>query len=90
MPINLYKEKTGEKIDWLCDDIWDLPTQIETLQTWIKDNKEKLTPDKYVADIGFDIRKNAAGGGAALDSETMKIMGDLGIDLFLSEYPNSM
>ncbi len=90
MPINIYREKTSEKIDWLCDDIWDLPSQIEVLQSWLKENKFKLTKDKYVADIGFDIRKDATGGGGVLDSESMKIMGDIGIDLYLSEYPGSI
>lgn len=40
----------------------------------------------YVADIGFDIRKDAAGGGAVMCSESMRIMGDIGMEIYFSEY----
>ncbi|MCD8423600.1 hypothetical protein [Tenacibaculum finnmarkense] len=86
MPINIYIEETREKIEWLCDGIWDLPTQIDILETWISSNGIKLKPDKYVADIGFDIRKNANGGGGILNSQSMKIMGEIGMDIYFSEY----
>lgn len=87
MPINIYSEETGEKLDWLCIDIWDLPNQIDTLETWLKEKGRNLKPGKYVADIGFDIRKDASGGGAVLNSESMKILGDIGMDIYFSEYP---
>jgi hypothetical protein len=50
-------------------------------------NKGKtLKPSKYVADIGFNIRKGATGGGGVLNSGSMEIMGMIGMDLYFSEY----
>ena len=90
MPINIYNQTNHEKLDWLCDDVWDLPNQIDTLEKWVKTKGILLPKSSYVADIGFDIRKDASGGGAVLNSETMKIMSDIGMDIFLSEYPNTL
>jgi len=42
-----------------------------------------------VADIGFDIKKDAIGGGGVLNSKSMKIMGEIGMDVYFSEYPSS-
>nr|WP_319509618.1 hypothetical protein [uncultured Draconibacterium sp.] len=89
MPINIYNQTTNEKLEWLCDDIWDLPNQIDTLEKWLRTKGTLLPKSSYVADIGFDIRKDATGGGAVINSESMKIMGDIGMDIFLSEYPNT-
>jgi hypothetical protein len=88
MPINIYIEETGEKLDWLCEDIWDLPNQIEALEAWLDKKGKNLNPNKYVADIGFDIRKHATGGGGVLNSNAMKIMGAIGMDIYFSEYPS--
>ena len=89
MPINIYIEETGEKLDWLCDGIWDLPNQIDALEKWLDKKGKRLIPDKYVADIGFDIRKDASGGGGVLNSKSMKIMGTIGMDVYFSEYPSA-
>jgi len=89
MPINIYKDDY-DRIDYLCEDIWDLPSQIKSLEEWLKTKGILLPKDSYVADIGFDIRKDAAGGGAVLNSESMKIMGKIGMDIYFSEYPESM
>lgn len=88
MPINIYIEETRENLDRLCDDIWDLPDQIAALETWLENKEKSLNPNKYVADIGFDIRKDATGGGGVLSSKSMKIMGTIGMDVYFSEYPN--
>ncbi len=88
MPINIYIEATGEKVEWLCDGVWDLPNQIDALESWLETKSKDLSPNNYVADIGFDLRKDASGGGAVLNSNSMKIMGELGMDLYFSEYPN--
>jgi hypothetical protein len=88
MPINIYMEESGEKLDWLCDEYWDLPTQIDALETWLINKGQSLEPGKYVADIGFDIRKDATGGGGVLNSESMAIMGKIGMDLYFSGYPS--
>jgi hypothetical protein len=89
MPINIYIENTGEKLDWLCDEIWDLPTQIVALENWLNIKRNTLKPNKYVADISFDIRKDATGGGGVLNSESMAIMGEIGMDVYFSEYPSA-
>lgn len=90
MPINIYKQDSTDKIAWLCEDIWDLPNQISELEDWLKNNTDNLPKSDYVIDIGFDIRPNAAGGGAVINSEMLKIMSEKGFELFLSEYPNQL
>ena len=89
MPINIYIQETFEKVDWLCEEIWDLPTQIDALKTWLDKKGKDLEPNKYVADIGFDIRKDASGGGGVLNSKSMEIMGRIKMDLYFSEYPSA-
>lgn len=89
MPINIYIESTRENIHGLCDDSWELPDQIYELETWLKEKGKFLKPGKYVADIGFDIRKDATRGGGVLSSESMVIMGEIGMDVYFSEYPSS-
>jgi hypothetical protein len=46
-------------------------------------------PETYVADIGFSMRENTCGGGAMLSVEAMSIMSQLGMQLYLSEYPDN-
>ncbi len=87
MPINIYIQETIEKVEWLCDEIWDLPTQIDALETWLDKKGMELEPNKYVADIGFDISKDSTGGGGVLNSKSMAIMGNIGMDVYFSEYP---
>lgn len=89
MPINIYIAESGEKLDWLCDEVWDLPTQIVALETWLDKKAKDLEPNKYIADIGFDIRKDASGGGGVLNSKSMAIMGEIGMDVYFSEYPSA-
>jgi len=89
MPINIYIEDSGEKLDWLCDEVWDLPAQIDALETWLLNKGKALKPSKYVADIGFDIRKDATSGGGVLNSKSMAIMGEIGMDVYFSEYPSA-
>jgi hypothetical protein len=89
MPINIYNQTNQEELDWLCEDVWDLPNQIDSLVKWVNTKGILLPKSSYVADIGFDIRNDATGGGAVLNSATMKIMSDIGMDIFLSEYPNT-
>lgn len=88
MPIKIYIEESGEELDWLCDGIWDLPNQIDALEKWLDSKGAALIPDKYVADIAFDIRKDATGGGGVLKSKSMKIMATIGMDVYFSEYPS--
>ena len=89
MPINIYVEDSREELDWLCEGVWELSNQIEALEIWLDSKGKNLDPNKYVADIGFDIRSDATGGGGVLKSNSMKIMGAIGMDLYFSEYPSS-
>jgi hypothetical protein len=92
MPVSIYRVTTegkeNERIAWLCDGNWRLPDQAEALKAWLAENHAKLKPDEYVADIGFTLREDASGGGAAIPPEMMRAMADLGMSLFLSEYPD--
>jgi hypothetical protein len=87
MPVTIYNEDTIEKIALLCDNSWDLPTQVSALETWLINDGKALAKGKYIADIGFAISKDAKGGGCAITSEMMNIMSEIGIDIYLSEYP---
>jgi hypothetical protein len=87
MPINIYsQDPEGSRIAWLCDDNWTLIDQSDALEQWLQENRSKLKTGRYIADIGFTPRKDALGGGAAFSSETLRIMADLGMALFISEY----
>ncbi len=89
MPIRIDKrsEKENEEVAWLCNEEWELPTQTETLESWLKEEGSKLEKGSYVADIGFSPRPGASGGGGAISVESMQIMASIGMELFLSEYP---
>jgi hypothetical protein len=87
MPINIYVEgKAGKKVAWLGDGDWTLPGQIYALEEWLKLSGKHLAKDSYIADVGFKWRRDAGGGGSALSPKAMKIMADIGMSLFLSEY----
>jgi hypothetical protein len=93
MPVSIYRVtpegRSNEEIAWLCDGNWRLPDQAEALEAWLRENRSTLTPGHYIADIGFSPRKDALGGGAAFSPEMMRAMSELGITLFLSEYPTT-
>ena len=89
MPIKIYpRENPTDETAWLCGDDWSLPSQVAALETWLGENKGRVKSGCYIADIGFSVRDDAAGGGAAISPEMMRTMADLGISLFLSEYPH--
>ena len=87
MPINIYEDETFNCIAKISDDIWDLPSQIEALEKWLNSHSENLVKGKYVADIGFDIRKDANGGGAVINSKMISVLNQIGMEIYLSEYP---
>ena len=86
MAINFYKESDFQEIAYLDEDIWDLPTQLNTLELWVTENQMTLNEGPYVADIGFSVRKNASGGGATLSPSAMKLFAELKITIYFSEY----
>jgi hypothetical protein len=91
MPISIRRitpqNEENESVAWLCDDSWRLPDQAAALETWLTDNHTFLKPADYIADIGFCPRDDARGGGAAISPDMMRMMANLGMSLFLSEYP---
>jgi hypothetical protein len=87
MPINIYIEDSLESIARLSEQNWELPFQIDELERWLILEGKKLPKNKYIADIGFDIRKNANGGGAVINSNMIKILANVGMEIYLSEYP---
>jgi hypothetical protein len=90
MPIKIFSREDGApEVAWLCDENWRLPEQADALEQWLRENRFTLKPGDYIADIGFSPREDALGGGAAVSPESMRIMAELGITLFLSEYPTS-
>lgn len=89
MPIDIYIDDNYQRIDYLCEGVWDLPNQIDSFEKWLSTKGVSLPKGSYIADIGFEIRKEAVGGGAVLNSESMKIMGNIGMDVYFSEYTES-
>ncbi|PCI96251.1 MAG: hypothetical protein COB15_10995 [Flavobacteriales bacterium] len=85
MSIHIYKGEY-ETITELCSDDWDLPTQIDKLEEWLIKDGKLLPEGNYVADIGFGIRKEASGGGAVLNLNTIKMLSDIGMEVYFSEY----
>jgi hypothetical protein len=90
MPIKIYSaDAPYDELAWLCDDDWELPSQLVALVAWLHERAPRIPPGRYVADVGFAPRPGAAGGGTALKPETLKLLGDLGMSLRLSEYPEA-
>lgn len=91
MPVNVYRVTPGvqkhERVAWLCDGEWLLRPQIEALSAWLEENTRTLPPGGYVADVGFCWHRNARAGGPVLEPAALRYMADLGMSLFLSEYP---
>ena len=61
------------------------------LEDWLKNEGKNLPRGDYVADVGICGRtdfSNGVGGGAAFPPEAMGIMAEIGMHLFLSEYPD--
>jgi hypothetical protein len=88
MPITIYvDDESKRELAWLCEDDWQLSSQISALNAWLRGNDAKIPQGRYIADIGFSVRSDAAGGGAAISPDMMRHMTDLGMSLFLSEYP---
>jgi len=92
MPINIrladLQKPNVRCLAYLCEDEWELPTQLAALERWLKEKKERLPEEDIVADVGFQIRKDASGGGSALSCAFMASLAQARIALWLSEYPS--
>jgi hypothetical protein len=86
VPIHLYTEKDRISLKELHVEDWDLPTQLDKLERWVLVNRSSLKSGPYVADIGFIVRDDAGGGGAVLSHETMKVMAEIKLSIYFSEY----
>jgi len=86
MSINIYKEENFETIKYLSENDWELPTQMDELEKWLEKDGKNLPKGKYVADIGFTIRKDASGGGGVLNSKMIKTLNEIGMEIYFSEY----
>jgi hypothetical protein len=89
MPINIYKEESYETIALISENNWNLPNQIDDFEKWLFSIGKNLPNGKYIADIGFDIRKDASGGGAVINLKMIKILAKIGMEIYLSEYPKT-
>lgn len=87
MPIKITERDSAAEIAWLCDDDWELPRQLRTLESWIQYYKVSDPPFDAVADIGYSVRPEAFGGSAALSCESMRRFADAHIEIHFSEYP---
>jgi hypothetical protein len=91
MPISIRRIKQHSEentsLAWLGDGEWNLPSQIDLLESWINTNVGDLPPGEYVADVGFCWRRDAGGGVSALSPDFLIKLGSAGFSIFLSEYP---
>ncbi|WP_444891819.1 hypothetical protein ACJJIE_11875 [Microbulbifer sp. TRSA001] len=71
----------------LAKDDWNLISQFEAFESWLKTDAEDLDPNhEWIADIGFCPRDSASGGGPVITQEIMEICLSRRITIFLSEY----
>ena len=61
MLIIIHTEDFRERIATLASDEMMLPALIPALEAWLRENKGKLKPGNYVADVGFSAREDATG-----------------------------
>jgi hypothetical protein len=84
MPVYIYKN--NKRISECAVEEWELPTQIDELEQWLKTNHQSLPKGKYFADIGFQVRKGATGGGGVISIAMIGMLNDIGMEIYLSEY----
>lgn len=60
MPVNIFDYKGGN-VAWLCNNDWQLASQIYELEEWLKLNVARLPKGEYVADIGYVSREEFGG-----------------------------
>lgn len=90
MPINIYDDNSNSQLANLGEDSWELPYLLDELEKWVHLNYSKIPKSKYIADIGFDIRSDAFGGGGVLNTLLLKKISDLNMDIYFSEYPGTI
>jgi hypothetical protein len=90
MPCVIRKD-VGERYEnyvELVHDEWKLLPQVDALEEWLRANPNELDPTfRWIADIGFCARSDAAGGGPVISRDLMQMCIAANLDIFLSEYP---
>jgi hypothetical protein len=86
MPIHIYIKEPKQSLPIDLGDDWELPEQLYKLEEWIMANHATLTEGPYVADIGFTVREDASGGGGVLSHTFMKILSEIKLSIYFSEY----
>lgn len=75
-----------ENFETISDE-WGLRPKIEALEAWLSQNAVRLdSGHAWVADIGFNQRSGALGGGPPISRELMQMCLDSNIEIYLSEY----
>ena len=84
------RQITGDRADnylKLGDDLWDLPSLFALFESWLHENSEALEQGEgWVADIGFNPRVGACGGGPIISILVMEKCLRLKMAIHLSEY----
>lgn len=89
MSITITKDELlGDEVTLISDDNTSI-SQLYSLHKWVTEHKDELTHGKYVANINFyPSDSDGQGGGPVLEATFMKLLGDLGIDIYFSEWNN--
>lgn len=67
---------------------WKLREQVEGLEAWLIEHRHELDPSfEWVADIGFQMRSDALGGGPPITRNLMQLCLESNMEIYLSEYP---
>jgi len=85
--INVKNGEYWEPIGYLCENDWEMSSQIEAFAKWLIQNRKILPKGYYAADLGFSSKKGALGGGCVITKEAMEAMLGIGLELYLTEYP---
>ncbi|MEM1181475.1 MAG: hypothetical protein AAGM22_24235 [Acidobacteriota bacterium] len=94
MPTHIYEltpdDRENETLAFLeGEDDWCLSTQIGWLRRWLREHRE-LPKGRYVADIGYSVRKGAYGGGEILTVEMLELLLAVGMEIYFSEYASDL
>jgi hypothetical protein len=73
-------------VAWLCGEEWELGRQVDALQEWLSASGRAMRAAEYVANIGFQWRRDAGTGDPVLEPSAMRIAADIGLSIYFSEY----
>jgi len=90
MPCVIRSEEESAPLVELLPDSWHLPEQVDALEAWLVESARELTSGtRWIADIGFCPREDAAGGGSVISTRLMRLCLDANVEVWLSEYPGT-